>query len=58
LTLLAVLARLYRETRLLVWRMMESEHGVQWSVGVSVERVVGVLEVSKGNEQAIVRVEV
>jgi hypothetical protein len=37
---------------------MESEHGVQWSVGVSVERVVGVLEVSKGNEQAIVRVEV
>jgi hypothetical protein len=37
---------------------MESEDGVQWSVGVSVERVVGVLEVSRGNEQAIVRVEV
>jgi hypothetical protein len=56
LTLLAVLARLYSETRLLVWRMTESEHGVQWIVGVSVDRVVGVLELSRGNEQAIVRV--
>jgi hypothetical protein len=36
--------------------MTDSEHGVQWSVGVSVDRVVGVLELSRGNEQAIVKV--
>lgn len=37
---------------------MESEHGVQCSVGVSVDRVVGALELSRGKEDAIVRVAV
>jgi hypothetical protein len=38
--------------------MIDSEHGVQCNVGVSVDRVVGVLELSRGDEQAIVKVAV
>lgn len=37
---------------------MDSEHGVQWSVGASADRVVGVVKWSRGNEHAMVRLDV